>query len=97
MTVVNSNLREIRATDMDKIIGTPDIFLYYKTLALNFSLAKSISVKFLSFFYCPIISLPQKLNFSVSAVLTIYCASTLFWMAEVAIFTFLFFLHVDSC
>ena len=65
-------------TDMDKIIGTPGIFLYCKTLALNFSLTKSISAKFIYFFYCPITSLPQKLNFLVSAVLTTYCASTLY-------------------
>ena len=55
---------------MDKIIGTPGILLYCKTLALNFSL---ILVKFLLF---PYYQSCAQLDFAVSAVLTTYCAAT---------------------
>ena len=47
---------------MDRIIGTPDIFLYCRTLALNFSLAKLHLIKFLSSsFYCQFTSLVHSL------------------------------------
>ena len=44
-------------TDLDKIIGTPGIFVYSKTLALNFSLAKPNICRISFFMDCAIVSI----------------------------------------
>ena len=56
------SMHRLRSTDLDKIIGTPGIFVCSLTLALNFSLAK-LSVFRVSFFMdCAIASMQHSLS-----------------------------------